>query len=95
MERNGAVAVLTSDAEVMVDEIRPGMVTSAPITEDLPRLLKVTVVGSLTRQMSPKLRLNLSRPRAPLALPQPSRLPLSCGMALRSRVTPTRTPADQ
>ena len=34
-------------------------------------------------------------PSSAPALPQPSRLPLSCGMALRSRVTPTRTPADQ
>ena len=63
-----------------------------PITEDLPRLLKVTVMGSLSRQMSPQPRLNLLRPRAPLALPQPSRLPPPCGMALRPRVTrpPTR-----
>ena len=85
----GAAAVLTADAKIIADEMRPGTVTSAPITEDLPRLLKVTVVGSLTRQTSPQPRLNLSRPRAPLALPQPSRLLLPCVMALRSRVTPT------
>ena len=92
----GAAAVLTADAKIIADEeMRPGMVTSAPITEDLPRLLEVIVVGSLTRQASPQPRLNLSRPRAPLALPQPSRLPLSCGMALRFQVTPTQTPADQ
>ena len=91
----GAAAVLTASAKIIADEMCPGMVTSAPITEDLPRRLKVTVVGSLTRQTSPQLRLNLSRPRAPLTLPQPSRPPLSCVMALRSRVTPTQTPADQ
>ena len=38
------------------------------------------------------------QPLAPSSAPgltPASRLPLSCGMALRSRVTPTRTPADQ
>ena len=80
---------------VMADEMRLGLVTPAPITEDLPRPLKVTVVGSLTRQTSPQARLNLSRPRAPLALPLPWWLPLPCDMALRSRVTPNRTPANQ
>ena len=39
----GAAAVQTADAKVMADEMRPGMVTSAPITEDLLRLHKVTV----------------------------------------------------
>ena len=39
----GAAAVLTADTKVMADEMRPGMVTSVPITEDLPRLHKVTV----------------------------------------------------
>ena len=91
----GAAAVLTADARIIADEMRPGMATYAPITEDLSRLLKVTVVESLTRQMSPQSRLNLLRPRAPLALAQPSRLLLPCVMALRSRVTPTQTPADQ
>ena len=67
----GAAVALTADIRVMTDEMRLGLVTPAPITEDLPRPLKVTVVGSLTRQTSPQPRLNLSRPRAPLALPQP------------------------
>ena len=40
----GAAAVLTADTKVMADEMRPEMVTSAPITEDLPQLCKVTVV---------------------------------------------------
>ena len=40
-------------------------------------------------------RPNLLRPRAPLALAQPSRLLLPSVMALRFRVTPTQTPADQ
>ena len=35
------------------------------------------------------------RPRAPLALAQPSRLLLPCVMDPRFRVTPTQTPADQ
>ena len=38
-------AVLTADAKIMADEMRPEMITSASITEDLPRLLKVAVVG--------------------------------------------------
>ena len=67
----GAAAALTADIKVMADKTRLGLVTSAPITEDLPRPLKITVVGSLTRQSSPQPRLNLSRRRAPLALPQP------------------------
>ena len=46
-------------------------------------------------QTSPQSRPNLLRPRAPLALAQPSRLLLPCVMALRFRVTPTPTPADQ
>ena len=41
----GAAAALTADVKVMVDEMRLGLVTSAPITEDLPRPFKVTVVG--------------------------------------------------
>ena len=41
----GAAAVLTADTKVMADEMRPGMVTCAPITEDLPWLHKVTIVG--------------------------------------------------
>ena len=84
----GAAAVRTAGTKVMADEMPLGVATPALTT-------KVTVAGPLPRHTSPQLRLNLSRPRAPLALPQPSRLPLSCGMALRSRVTPTRTPADQ
>ena len=40
----GAVAVLIADTKVMADKIHPGMIPSAPITEDLPRLHKVTVV---------------------------------------------------
>ena len=48
----GAAAALTADIKVMPDEMRLGIVTSAPITEDLPRPLKVTVVGSVTRQTS-------------------------------------------
>ena len=39
----GAAAVLIADTKVMADEICPGTVTPAPITEDLPRLHKVTV----------------------------------------------------
>ena len=84
----GAAAVRTAGTKVMADVMPLGVATPAPTTE-------VTVAGPLPRHTSPQLRLNLSRTRAPLALPQPSRLPLSCGMALRSRVTPTRTPADQ
>ena len=84
----GAAAVRIADTKVMADAMPQGVAIPAPTT-------KVTVAGPLPRHTSPQLRLNLSRPRAPLALPQPSRLPLSCGMALRSRVTPTRTPADQ
>ena len=41
----GAAAALTADIKVMADEMRLGLVTPAPITEDLPRRLKVTVVG--------------------------------------------------
>ena len=66
----GATAVLTADIKVTADEMRLGVVTPALITEDLPRPLKVTVAGSLPRQTSPQLRLNLSRSRAPLALPR-------------------------
>ena len=39
----GAAAGPTADTEVMADKMRPRTVTSAPITEDLSRLLKVTV----------------------------------------------------
>ena len=39
----GVVAVLIADTKVMPDEMRPGTVNPAPITEDLPRLHKVTV----------------------------------------------------
>ena len=39
----GAAVVLTVDTKAMSDEMRPRMVTSAPTTEDLPRLHKVTV----------------------------------------------------
>ena len=63
--------------------------------EALLRTFKVIVLDSRTLQMSPQSRSNLLRPRAPLALAQPSRLLLPCVMALRFRVTPTQTPADQ
>ena len=39
----GVVAVLIADTKVMADEMRPGTVNPAPITEDLPRLHKVTL----------------------------------------------------
>ena len=39
----GAAADPTADIKVMADEMRPGTVAPATITEDLPRLLKVTV----------------------------------------------------
>ena len=39
----GAAADPTADIKVMADEMRLGTVTPTPITEDLPRLLKVTV----------------------------------------------------
>ena len=48
-----------------------GVATLAPITEDPPRPPKVTVVEPLPRQTSPQVRLTLSRPRGPLAPPQP------------------------
>ena len=41
----GAAAALTADIKVMVDEMRLGLVTAAPVTEGLPRPLKVTVVN--------------------------------------------------
>ena len=63
--------------------------------EALLRTFKVIVLDSRTLQTSPQSRPNLLRPRAPLALAQPSRLLLPCVMALRFRVTPTQTPADQ
>ena len=63
--------------------------------ETLLRTFKVIVLDSRTLQTSPQSRPNLLRPRAPLALAQPSRLLLPCVMALRFRVTPTQTPADQ
>ena len=84
----GAAAVRTAGTKVMADVMSLRVATPAPTT-------KVTVAGPLPRHTSPQLRLNLSRPRVPLVLPQPSRLLLSCGMTLRSRETPTRTPADQ
>ena len=62
--------------------------------ETLLRTFKVIVLDSRTLQTSPQSRPNLLRPRAPLALAQPSRLLLPCVMALRFRVTPTQTPAD-
>ena len=91
----GVAAVRTAGTKVMADVIPLVGVTPAPTTEDPPRPPKITVAGPLPRHTLPQLRLNLSRPRAPLALPQPSRPPLSCVMALRSRVTPTQTPADR
>ena len=63
--------------------------------EALLRTFKIIVLDSRTLQTSPQSRPNLLRPRAPLALAQPSRLLLPCIMALRFRVTPTQTPADQ
>ena len=63
--------------------------------EALLRTFKVIVLDSRTLQTSPQFRPNLLRPRAPLALAQPSRLLLPCVMALRFRVTPTQTPAEQ
>ena len=84
----GAPAVRTAGTKVMADVMPLGVATPAPTT-------KATVAGPLQQHTSPQLRLNLSHPRGPLALPQPSRLLLSCGMTLRSRVTPTLTPADQ
>ena len=63
--------------------------------EALLRTFKVIVLDSRTLQTTPQSRPNLLRPRAPLALAQPSRLLLPCVMALRFRVTPTQTPADQ
>ena len=63
--------------------------------EALLRTFKVIVLDSRTLQTSPQSRPNLLRPRAPLALAQPSRLLLPCVMALRFGVTPTQTPADQ
>ena len=91
----GVAAVRTAGTKVMADVIPLGGATPALTTEDPQRPPKVTVAGPLPRHTSPQLRLNLSRPRAPLALPQPSRPPLSCVIALRSRLTPTQTPADQ
>ena len=88
----GATADPTADTKVMADDMRPGMVTPAPITEDLPRLLKVTV-GKHTQRTLPQPRPNLPRPRALLA--QPRLLPLLCEMAPRSQVLPTRTLANQ
>ena len=88
-------AVRTAGTKVTADVIPLGVATPAPTTKDPPRPPKLTVAGPLPRHTSPQLRLHLSRPRAPLALPQPSRPPLSCVMALRSRVTLTQTPADQ
>ena len=67
----GVAAVQTADIKVMADAILLGVATPAPITEDPPRPPKVTVVEPLPRQTSPQLRLTLSRPRAPLARPQP------------------------
>ena len=63
--------------------------------EALLRTFKEIVLDSRTLQTSPQSRPNLLRSRAPLALAQPSRLLLPCVMALRFRVTPTQTPADQ
>ena len=63
--------------------------------EALLRTFKVIVLDPRTLQTSPQSRPNLLRPRAPLALAQPSRLLLRCVMAMRFRVTPTQTPADQ
>ena len=63
--------------------------------EALLRTFKVLVLDSRTLQTSPQSRPNLLRPRAPLALAQPSRLLLPCVMVLRFRVTPTQTSADQ
>ena len=88
----GAATDPTANIKVMADEMRPGTVTPAPITEYLSRILKVTV-GEHTQRTLPQPRPNLSRPRAPLA--QPRLLPLPCDMALRSQVIPTRTLANQ
>ena len=123
----GAAAVLTADAKIMADEMRPGMVTFAPVTEDLPRLLKVIVLDSRTLQTPQQSRLTPLHPRVPSRGPPPHlqgnssgfthttrrRSPdsppytLECpwswssldgshhAMALRSRVTPTRTLGTQ
>ena len=42
----------------MADGMRLEPVTPVPITEALPRPLKVTVLGSRTQQTSPQPRLN-------------------------------------
>ena len=43
---DGAAAVPTADTKVMTDKMRPGLVASALITEDLHRLQKVTAMGA-------------------------------------------------
>ena len=84
----GAVVTRTASTKIMVGVMPLEMATPATTTNK-------TVAPPLPWHTSPQLRLNLSRPRTPLASPQPSRLPLSCGMALHPRVAPTRTPDDQ
>ena len=91
----GAAAVLTADAKIMADEMRPGMVTSAPITEDLPRLFKVIVVGSLTRQTPQQSRLTPLHPRVPSRGPPPHLQGYSSGLthAINVAAVPIHPPA--
>ena len=67
---SGAVETRTANTKVMADVMLLGIATPATTTN-------ITVAAPLTRHTSPQLRLNLSRPRTPLATPQPSPLPLS------------------
>ena len=91
----GAAAVLTADAKIMADEMRLGMVTSAPITEDLPRLFKVIVVGSLTRQTPQQSRLTPLHPRVPSRGPPPHLQGYSSGLthAINVAAVPIHPPA--
>ena len=91
----GAAAVLTADAKIMADEIRPGIVTSAPITEDLPRPLKVIVLDSRTLQTTQQSRLTPLHPRVPSRGPPPHLQGNSSGLTHATNVAavPTHPPA--
>ena len=82
-------------AKIMADERRPVMVTSAPITEDLPRLLKVIFLDSRTLQTPQQSRLTPLHPRVPSRGPPPHLQGNSSGLTHATNVAavPTHPPA--
>ena len=79
----------------MADEMRPGVVTSAPITEHLPRLFKVIVLDTRTLQTPQQSRLTPLHPRVPSRGPPPHLQGNSSGLTHATNVAavPTHPPA--